>query len=181
MHAKVEQETTITGRVKWFDTTRGFGFIVADACESDILLHANVLRSFGRTSVATGAKVTAEVRQTERGCHATRIVDISIPEQGNGREVFDRLYAESGDSPPRIDNTLRPARVKWFDRAKGFGFANTFGEADDVFIHVEVLHACGLADLQSGEAIALRVAEGPKGRMAWDVRVWDHALKEDEQ
>jgi len=174
----VEEESTVTGQVKWFDSTRGFGFIVSDGCVSDILLHANVLRSFGRTSVATGARVTAKIRQTERGYHATKIVEIAAPEQRNGREVFDRLIAETGETPPRIDNALRPARVKWFDRAKGFGFANTFGEADDVFIHVEVLHACGLADLQSGEAIALRIAEGPKGRMAWDVRVWDHAVEE---
>ena len=39
---------TVTGRVKWFDPARGFGFIVDEAGGSDILLHANVLRNFGQ-------------------------------------------------------------------------------------------------------------------------------------
>ena len=40
---------------------------------------------------------------------------------------------------------LEPARVKWFDKAKGFGFANVFGQPEDVFIHIEVLRRSGLA------------------------------------
>ncbi|MBT8408334.1 MAG: cold shock domain-containing protein, partial [Alphaproteobacteria bacterium] len=72
-----------------------------------------------------------------------------------------------------------PARVKWFDKAKGFGFANVFGSAEDVFLHVEVLRRSGLADLQPGEAVALRVVDGKRGRMAVQVTSWESALKSD--
>ena len=42
---------------------------------------------------------------------------------------------------------LEVARVKWFDKAKSFGFANIWGSSEDVFVHVEILRSSGLADL----------------------------------
>jgi CspA family cold shock protein len=70
--------------------------------------------------------------------------------------------------------------VKWFDKAKGFGFANIFGKPEDVFLHVEVLRRSGLADLQPGEAVSLRVTEGKRGLMAVQVASWEAALKRSE-
>ena len=72
---------------------------------------------------------------------------------------------------------LEPARVKWFDKGKGFGFANVFGLDGDVFIHIEVLRKSGLADLQPGEAVGLRAIDGRRGRMAVEVTAWDAALR----
>jgi CspA family cold shock protein len=72
---------------------------------------------------------------------------------------------------------LEPARVKWFDKGKGFGFANVFGRAEDVFIHIEVLRQSGLADLAPGEAVALRIMEGRRGRMAVQVVSWETASR----
>ena len=69
-------------------------------------------------------------------------------------------------------------RVKWFDKVKGFGFANVFGRPEDVFIHIEVLRRSGFADLGPGEAIGLRVIEGKRGRMAAQVTSWETALKD---
>ena len=71
---------------------------------------------------------------------------------------------------------LEPARVKWFDKAKGFGFANVFGSSDDVFVHVEVLRRFGLADLQAGEAVGLKIVDGERGKMAVTVCAWDNAI-----
>lgn len=68
---------------------------------------------------------------------------------------------------------VQPARVKWYDRAKGFGFANVFGSSDDVFLHAEVLRCSALSDLMPGEAIALRVTDGRRGKLAVEIRPWD--------
>lgn len=72
---------------------------------------------------------------------------------------------------------LEAARVKWFDKGKGFGFANVFGLPDDVFIHVEVLRHSGFADLQAGEAVCLRIIEGKRGRMAVQVLSWEASVR----
>ena len=73
---------------------------------------------------------------------------------------------------------MEPARVKWFDKGKGFGFANVFGRSEDVFLHIEVLRQSGLSDLQPGEALAMRVIDGKRGRMAAEVLAWEAAIKE---
>ncbi|MDZ7905003.1 MAG: cold shock domain-containing protein, partial [Cypionkella sp.] len=33
---------------------------------------------------------------------------------------------------------IEPARVKWFDKIKGFGFGNVWGSSEDVFVHIEI-------------------------------------------
>ena len=165
----------IKGRVKWFDTTKGYGFIVTDQNDGDILLHANVLRNFGRSSVAEGAGIVVEVQATDRGRQAVNIIDIEVPENAEpeGEEEVSRPTDYLQQSPN--DAPLLPARVKWFDKAKGFGFVNVFGDSQDIFVHMEVLRVYGLADLQPGEAVGVRIVSGPRGQMASEVRNWDYA------
>lgn len=160
----------VHGRVKWFDGTRGFGFIVADDGGPDILLHANVLRNFGQGSVAEQSGIVVQAHATPRGLQANEILEITPP--GPEQEAARTSSVAIPDAP--ADAPLVAARVKWFDKAKGFGFANTFGQADDVFVHVEVLRRFGLADLQAGEAVAMKVVDGPRGKLAAEVRSWDY-------
>jgi len=164
----------VTGRVKWFDPVKGFGFVVADAGGPDILLHANVLRNFGQSSVADDAGVEIDVQNTDRGVQAIEVIEISPPEfeDANGLADFEDIDPELIKSA-----ILEPARIKWFDKGKGFGFANTFGRDEDVFVHIEVLRRSGLAELQPGEALAIRVIDGKRGRMATEVCGWESAVK----
>lgn len=166
----------VKGRVKWFDPVRGFGFVLADQGGPDILIHANVLRNFGQSSVADRAGVEVEVQETERGRQAVQVHAIEPPEDSEGVALED---VDELDREALRDLPLEPARVKWFDKVKGFGFANTFGAPGDVFLHVEVLRRSGLADVQPGEALALRVIEGKRGRMAIEVCGWEAALRSD--
>lgn len=164
----------LQGRVKWFDPAKGFGFVVADDMPGDVLLHANVLRNFGQSSVADGARIVVKAHMTPRGVQAFEVVSIEPPP----------LMAPPGEDHVAPDPeelaalALEPARVKWFDKAKGFGFANVFGRPEDVFIHIEVLRQSGLADLQSGEAVALRIVSGKRGRMALQVVPWESAARQ---
>ncbi len=170
--------TRVVGTVKWFDPTKGFGFVVADEGGPDILLHANVLRNFGQSSVADAAGIEILVQETARGIQAVEVVRIDPP-AGEAEEVDAPASGEIAE-PVDLSLPLEPARVKWFDKAKGFGFANIFGREEDVFLHVEVLRRSGLADLQPGEAVSLRVVNGKRGRMATQVTSWEAALKSDE-
>jgi CspA family cold shock protein len=173
-----EGDTRVVGVVKWFDPAKGFGFVVADGGGPDILLHANVLRNFGQSSVADSAGIEIIVQKTARGMQAVEVLRIDppkVPDMGEG------AMREAGglDEPVDMSLPLEAARVKWFDKAKGFGFANVFGRPEDVFLHIEVLRRSGLADLQPGEAVALRVIEGKRGRMATQVTTWEAALRDD--
>ncbi|NRA99481.1 MAG: cold shock domain-containing protein [Rhodobacteraceae bacterium] len=169
--------TRVRGTVKWFDPSKGFGFVVAETGGPDILLHANVLRNFGQSSVADAAGIEITVQETSRGMQALEVLVIEPPAAG----AFEPDDGGEGRLAEEVDLSLplEPARVKWFDKVKGFGFANVFGRSEDVFLHVEVLRRSGLADLQPGEAVSLRVTDGARGRMATQVTSWEAALKED--
>lgn len=163
----------VSGLVKWFDPVKGFGFVVSDAGGPDILLHVNVLRNFGQSSVADGARVELEVQETDRGVQATQVIALSPPSTGETVGLSD---IASLDPAVVAAAPLEPARVKWFDKGKGFGFANVFGRRDDIFLHMEVLRRSGLSDLAPGEALALRVIDGKRGHMAAEVFAWEAAL-----
>lgn len=174
MPERTGETDVVTGLIKWFDPAKGYGFVVNNEGGPDILLHANVLRNFGQGSVADHARVTVRVVPTERGLQASEVLHI-LPPESHGQPPLadlDPSLVEQIDSLP-----LRPARVKWFDKHKGFGFANVFGHSDDMFLHIEVLRQSGLADLAPGEAIAVRVVEGPRGLMAAQIQPWDSAAQ----
>lgn len=164
------KDFVFTGTVKWFDPIKGFGFIVPDDGGKDILLHINVLRGFGQSSISEGARVELLAIESNRGVQAVELTSITPPE---GAQVPDLPEFDEFDPSLVSMTALEPARVKWFDKAKGFGFANVFGNSDDVFLHVEVLRQSGLSDLQPGEALALKVMDGKRGKMAARVQAWE--------
>lgn len=161
----------VDGRVKWFDVTRGFGFVVSPDAEHDVLLHVNVLRNFGQSSIADGSAIRLRLQASDRGLQAVEIISIEAPDpvetDFEGKETPEYLQPIPDDLP------YLPARIKWFDKGKGFGFANAFGHQDDIFVHVEVLRRFGLADLAPGEAICLRAVDGARGQLALEVRRWE--------
>ena len=164
----------VEGTVKWFDPSKGFGFIVATGDGPDILLHANALRNFGLSSVCDNARVTVAVQKTPRGYQVVEVFAVLPPlgEDGTTANDADRAELVANAVP------LEAARVKWFDKVKGFGFANCYGKPEDVFVHMETLRRAGLAELLPGEAIAIRVIDGERGRMAALIEPWEAALDE---
>ena len=76
---EAEEIRKVVGHVKWFDPTKGFGFVVAENGGPDILLHANVLRNFGQSSVADNASVEISIQETDRGVQALEVYSIQPP------------------------------------------------------------------------------------------------------
>ncbi len=60
--------------------------------------------------------------------------------------------------------------VKWFNDVKGFGFIEPEGGGDDVFVHFSTIQMEGFRTLRQGSAVEFEWVEGPKGRLAQNVR-----------
>lgn len=164
----------VSGQIKWFDSVKGFGFLIDADGGRDILLHANVLRRFGQNSIVEGAFIEAMAVQTNRGRQVVEVLSIEPPPLDDAAEAPIAELADLSEADIAA-LPLLPARVKWFDRSKGFGFANVFGRKNDVFLHLEVLRRFGFADLSCGEAIGLRVFMANRGMVAAEVAAWEKA------
>ncbi|WP_442613383.1 cold-shock protein [Parasphingopyxis sp.] len=155
-----------SGVVKWFDGTRGYGFLVPDDGDGDILVHFSILRDHGRRTLPEGARLECLFIERDRGRQATEIVsidldgcdDFSEQQPGSGRSEHDVLEAAAGD--------FEPVTVKWFNRLKGYGFLVREDNDRDVFVHMEIVRRSGLGEIDTGDRLRARIADGGKGPLA---------------
>lgn len=156
----------IDGLVKWFDVGRGYGFIIPDNGLPDILLHLSCLKRDGFEAPLEGTRVTCEVVARQKGYQCLKVLDVDRSTAIHPVERHARTHTEVSPSTGWVR-----ARVKWFNRARGFGFASEGEGLGDIFVHMEVMRKTAIAELIPDQWIFLRYGDGNKGKMATEVRL----------
>ena len=159
----------VAGRIKWFDVAKGYGFIVPDNGETDVLIHVTVLRRDGFSTVREGARVVAAAQRRERGLQVFKVISVTEPEADYAPPLPPVRTRAQATSVGGFEIVI----VKWFNRARGFGFLTRGEGTEDIFVHMETLRRYGFIDPKPGDSMLARFGPGPKGLMAAEVRPLD--------
>ena len=157
----------ISGTIKWFDVTKGYGFITTDNGMADVLLHITCLRKDGYQTAHEGASIVVEASRGGRGYQAFHIISMDEstalhPAQLPAPRTYVSVTPTSG---------LELAVVKWFNRLRGFGFVSIGEGKPDIFVHMEVLRKFGILELKPGQSVLVRYGDSDNGLMAAEVRL----------
>jgi|TARA_R110002072_G_scaffold14810_11_gene60630 CspA family cold shock protein len=153
-----ESHRQTKGMIKWFNTSKGFGFVHFDDGVSDAFLHASVLEQIGRIDLPEGTTVEVTVTEGRKGLQVQEILNIlEMPEVDTAAVEGEQVEGS----------------VKFFNEDKGFGFIVPDDGGDDVFVSSRILQRTNLAVLHPEQRVRVITKMGQKGPMAESVDLID--------
>jgi len=151
------QNPNVTATVKWFNASKGFGFVSPQDGSPDAFLHISALERAGHQDIAEGATIVCDLGPGQRGPQVVNIHSVDTataaprgPRRGPSTVVGDPILG----------------KVKFFSPDKGFGFIAPDDGGKDVFVHIKALERSGLRSLESDQRVRITVSIGQKGPQA---------------
>ena len=156
-----QQEIThheVTAVVKWFNPTKGFGFVQPTDGSPDAFMHVSVVERSGHNTLPQGATIICDLCAGQKGPQVAAVHRVeSMPEAPPHDE---------GGEASEVDGT-----VKFYNGEKGFGFVVPDGGGKDVFVSARVLERAGIRDLEPDQRLRMMIRMGQKGPMADSVEL----------
>jgi CspA family cold shock protein len=161
-----------SGTVKFFNSSKGFGFIQPNDGGADIFVHISAVERSGLQGLNEGDQVTFEIEEDRRSGKLAA-VELRVTAAGAGPSArpdqrSQSNYRPQGGGAPRSGGGDRGAgarategsgsgTVKWFNSTKGFGFIQSHQGGDDVFVHISAVERAGLRELREGEVVSFDI------------------------
>ena len=174
--------TNIRATVKWYNPTKGFGFVSPDDGSPDVFLHVSVVEQAGLQSLGEGSILVCDLADGQKGAQVSAIHSVeagSAPAQRSSRPGSGSRYPRQvvGDyddygfgSRTSSSGTVE-GTVKWFNSEKGFGFIMPDQGGKDVFVHIRAVERAGLSTLQENQRVRFTEKAGQKGPEADGIEV----------
>jgi CspA family cold shock protein len=158
----------ITAVVKWFNPSKGFGFVQLNDGSPDAFLHVSVLEQVGQASLPEGTTIICDIASGQRGPQVAVIHRIeSMPDTAPLRGPRHGRAPHYGSG----SGSVVEGRVKFFNAEKGFGFVSPDGGGKDVFVSARTLERARLMSLEADQRVRLTTRMGQKGPMAESVEI----------
>jgi CspA family cold shock protein len=165
----------LAGKVKWFNRSKGFGFIVPEDGSGDVFLPLSALERAGHSEAPDGASVVFEWTQGPKGRAVAQLLELDVSTATPRAPRENRFRGGGGggrgdgrdtrDDAPSVTESLDGV-VKWYDPARGFGFILPNDGSKDIFVHVTALRRSGIEMLEPGQPVRMMVAQARRGREA---------------
>jgi CspA family cold shock protein len=157
----------LSGTVKWFNRSKGFGFVIPSDGTGDVFLPLAVLERSGFNEAPDGATVVFDCVEGPKGRAVSQVIELDAstaaarpPREGRFRGREESATTEALDGV-----------VKWYDPARGFGFVLPNDGGKDVFVHITALRRSGLEGLEPGQPVRMKVAVARRGREAAEIEL----------